>query len=109
MGGEAKGTNVIFQYSVKPCENLKKCLGNNKQDEFEGTDFSLTFLQNVLSVTDYGPYSRAWAMLHSPYYIGAGMGAFAFSFELKMKNPRQKLSSLVSKKLNLEIKTGQNA
>ena len=42
MGGEAKGTNVIFQYSVKPCENLKKCLGNNKQDEFEGTDVSLT-------------------------------------------------------------------
>ena len=39
MGGEGKGTNVIFQYSVKPCQNLKKCLGNKKQDEFEGTDF----------------------------------------------------------------------
>ena len=39
MGGEGKGTNVIFQYTVKPCQNLKKCLGNKKQDEFEGTDF----------------------------------------------------------------------
>ena len=39
MGGEGKGTNVIFQYTVKPCQNLKKCLGNKKQDEFEGTNF----------------------------------------------------------------------
>ena len=39
MGGEGKGTNVVFQYTVKPCQNPKKCLGNKKQDEFEGTDF----------------------------------------------------------------------
>ena len=48
MGGEGKGTNVIFQYSVKPCQNLKKCLGNKKQDEFEGTDFHENSSDNFL-------------------------------------------------------------
>ena len=62
MGGEDKGTNVIFQYTVKPCENLKKCLGNNKQDEFEGMEFSnARFLPNLLSVIDYTePYCIAF-------------------------------------------------
>ena len=48
MGGEGKGTNVVFQYTVKPCQNPKKCLGNKKQDEFEGTDFIENSSHNLL-------------------------------------------------------------